>query len=149
MTRRAAATLAILLGITGCGGSGSITPATYRAKVNKLCATGNAQIEALPANSVNSIAGIERLDAIANATLRRIKTITPPSSISSAVHTWLGTLDRASSDTGQIITALRAGQTTQAATLGGQVAAVNPQSNTEAKAAGLDSCASDAIPRGS
>ena len=152
MTRRRLVTLMVAsAAIAGCGNSGSngITPTAYRTKINSLCAANNAKIDALPGNTGNSLAGLKEEDAIIVDTLAKIKAVTPPSSLSSEVNTWIGVVDQESALATQTIDALQAGSLAKAKSLATKVASLNPQDHHNATSIGLSSCAATATPHGS
>jgi hypothetical protein len=145
----AVSALAFAVAIAGCGGSSSgVTPASYRARVNNICARANAKITALPASTNNSVAGLNEQIAIAKSALTQIKAIAPPSSMSAGVRKWVGVSAQQAADADQVISALKAGKTSQAGSLAAKGAALNSPVNAEAKSLGLPSCAANPRPSG-
>ena len=87
------------IGTSGCGSSSSssgsgTSAASYRTQVNKICASANAQVKALPASTSNSIAGLQMLLSLQASTLAQIKAVSAPSSLRSQVSEWLGVVDQ-------------------------------------------------------
>lgn len=152
MTRRRAVALSIFaVVLAGCGSSSSssgVSESSYRDQVNKLCANNNAQIKALPASTANSVSGLSQINDMSQKTLSEIKSVTPPSSLSSDVNSWLGVIDQEATLANQIIAALKAGNINQAKSLASQAQSLDTQGNSKASALGLSDCAVSAQPSG-
>lgn len=150
MNYRCAAALAVIaVGIGGCGSSGSgPSPASYRASVDKICVATNAKIRAAPASDANSISGLNVLFNDAAAGVARVKAVTPPSSMSSEVRKWIGSLTRSERDARELLAAVKAGNDGQATTIEKQGSAVNAQGNADARSLGLSACAANVEPSG-
>jgi hypothetical protein len=151
-SRRVAITIAIGLAgcLAGCGGSGSaVSPANYRASVNKVCANYNAKITALPASVENTISGLTRVEGDAAAGLHQIKALKPPSSMSAGVDKWLDSLSQSYTDASEAISALKSGNDAQAKSSALAGSAQNTKNNAEARSLGLASCAANPQPSGS
>jgi len=150
MARRRAVALTILaLGLAGCASSGSragTSPATYRASVNKICAAYNAKLDALPASTANSVAGLDKLLAAAKSTLAQVKAVAPPSSMSAAVDRWLGVVAQSSANATKLVSAYKAGDKSQVESLVAKGSTLNAQANADAKSLDLASCAVNAQP---
>lgn len=148
--RRLAAVIILAACLAGCGGSSSgPSPASYRAGVNKICATYNAKITALPASAVNTISGLDELEGDASSGLRQIKALTPPSSMSTGINRWVVSLTRSETDASNAIAALRAGNDAQAKSFALAGSALNTRDNADARSLGLPSCAANPQPTGS
>jgi hypothetical protein len=154
MTRRRVAILAVLaVGLAGCGSSSSssssgISPAAYRASANKICATMNANITALPKSTASTIAGLDKLLAAGEAALAQLKAITPPSSISARVGSWLGLVTQSGSTATKLVAAAKSADKSQIQQLSAASATLNSQSNAAALSLGLPACAASAQPSG-
>lgn len=136
--------------LAGCGGSGSgPSPASYRASVNKICATYNAKITALPTGAQNTLSGLDEAEGDATTGLRQIKTMKPPSSMSSSIDRWVGSLTESETDARNALAALRTGNDAQAKSFATEGSALNTRDNAEATSLGLPSCAQDPQPSGS
>jgi hypothetical protein len=156
MTRRRVAIAgALLVGLAGCGSSGSssssssvTSAASYRASVNKLCAAYNQSVKALPKSTTGSIQGLTTLANSAQNALDQVKSVTPPSSMSSAVNKWTGTLEQSSANVSKLLAALKSGDTTQLRSLAAAGTKLSAKGNAQARALGLPSCAENATPSG-
>src|SRR5581483_3446777 len=127
---------------------GGLSPPQYRAKVNALCAANNAQIKALPAGTQNSLAGLNKEYAIALGTLHQIRAVSPPSSLSGTVKTWVGVLDQEETAVTKILNDLKTGQTAQAELAAAQAQSLVTQDDVDAKNLGLAACAASVQPGG-
>jgi hypothetical protein len=149
----AVSVVALAVGIAGCGGSSKsssgMTPASYRATVNNMCATANAEVTALPASTNESVAGLNKILVIAKTELARIKAIAPPSSMSAGVSKWVGADEQEAADVDQILGALKAGNTSQARSLDAKATQLDSQTNAQAKSLGLPGCAANPQPSAS
>ncbi len=150
---RIAVTVAVAIGLAGCGSSSSsssapITPAQYRTSVNKLCAAYNASIRALPKSTTASIAGLTTLANSAKNVLAQVKSVTPPSSLSSGVNKWTANLEQSEANVAKLLDAFKSGDTAQLRSLAAQGTKLNAQGNAQATALGLPSCAENATPGG-
>jgi hypothetical protein len=150
----ALATVTAAVGLAGCGRSSSstsssITASAWKARIDKLCATNNAQVKAVPAAEANTIARIEKLDAIATGTVNEIKAIPIPSSIQSSAQEWVNMLDQLGTKLNTMIVDLKAGKSTQGSALAAQANSLDARASARAKALGLPSCAAEAQPGGS
>jgi len=154
MNRGGVAAIAIaVIGIAGCGSSSSSTssglsPAAYRSEINKICADNNAKITALPANTSNSVPGLEKEFSIAESTLSQVKGITAPSSLRAAANSWLSTIEQESAIATKLINDLKAGKTAELQSHLGQANSLETKVNDAAKSLGLTACAVNAQPNG-
>lgn len=154
MNRRGIAAIAIaVIGIAGCGSSSSSTssglsPAAYRSEISKICAVNNAKITALPASTSSSVSGLEKEYSIAKSTLSQVKGITPPSSLSAAVNSWLTTVEQESAIATTLINDLKAGKTAELQSQLSKANSLETTDNDAAKSLGLSSCAVNAQPSG-
>ena len=154
MNRGGVAPIAIaVIGIAGCGSSSSSTssglsPAVYRSEINKICAANNARITALPANTSNSVSGLEKEFSIVESTLSQVKGITAPGSLSAAANSWLSTIERDSAIATTLINDLKAGKTAELQSQLGKATSLETKGNDAAKSLGLTSCAVNAQPSG-
>jgi hypothetical protein len=148
--RYLSAAVTVALCVAGCGGSDSGSSLTsYRASVNKICATYNAKITALPAKTASTISGLAKVEGEASAGLHQIKALTPPGSMSARVNRWVDSLKQSYTDASQAIAALRAGDVARARSFALAGAALNSRDNAEARSLGLPSCAANPQPSGS
>jgi ABC-type glycerol-3-phosphate transport system substrate-binding protein len=153
MTRRIAAIAAVAIGLAGCGSSSSsssssLTPAQYRASINKLCAAYNASVRALPKSTTASIAGLTTLANSAKNALAQIKSVTPPSSLVAGVGKWTAGLEQSEANVTKLLDAFKSGDTAQLRSVAAAGAKLNEQGNAQARALGLPSCAENATPSG-
>jgi hypothetical protein len=153
--RRMALAVALTAVLAGCGGSGSssssssgMSPATYRASINKICAAYNDSIRALPKSTTSSITGLTTLANSAKNTLAQIKSVTPPASVRNALDKWSATLEQSETNAAKLIAAFKSGNTAELRTLAAQGTKLNAQGNGQAQALGLPSCAQNATPSG-
>ena len=135
-----------------CGSSSSSTssglsPAVYRSEINKICAANNARITALPANTSNSVSGLEKEFSIVESTLSQVKGITAPGSLSAAANS-LSTIERDSAIATLLINDLKAGKTAELQSQLGKATSLETKGNDAAKSLGLTSCAVNAQPSG-
>lgn len=153
----AAVAIAVAVAVAGCGGSGSssssssssgTTATAYRASVNKLCAAYNASIQALPKSTTSSIQGLTTLANSAKNTLGQIMAVSPPSEMSHAVNKWVADLQASAANVDKLLVAFKAGKLEQLRTLAADGTKLNAQSNAQARALGLPSCAENATPSG-
>jgi hypothetical protein len=137
--------------LAGCGGSSKssgITPPFYRARVNKLCATGNAQIASMSRREAATAAGLGKIYAIGTQTFGEVKAVSVPRSMSAGVRSWLSVIQQEGTLAGQIIDDLTAGKIGALPSLVRKASALNAQGSSQAKALGLSSCAVNALPSG-
>jgi hypothetical protein len=151
--RRVAIAGALMVGLAGCGSSSSssssgTSPASYRATVNKICAAYNQSVRALPKSTTGSIQGLTTLANSAKNALAQVKSVTPPSSMSSAVDKWTAALDQQSANVSKLLDTFKSGDTTQLRAIAAEGTKLNAQANAQAKALGLPSCATNATPSG-
>lgn len=143
----------LIVALAGCGSSSSsstsgTSPASYRAAVNKLCTAYNDSVRALPKSTTGSIQGLTTLANSAKNALAQVKSVTPPSSISSAVNKWIASLDQSSANASKLLDAFRSGNTVELRSLAAEGTKLNAQGNAQARALGLPSCAQNATPSG-
>jgi hypothetical protein len=154
MTRRRIAIAgALLVGLAGCGSSSTssssgTSAASYRASVNKICAAYNQSVRALPKSTTGSIHGLTTLANSAQNALAQVKSVTPPSSMSSAVDKWTGTREQSSANVSKLLDSFKSGDTTQLRSLAAEGTKLNVKANAQAQALGLPSCAENATPSG-
>jgi hypothetical protein len=155
VTRPRIAVTGLLLAalIAGCGSSSSnsssgVSPASYKASVNKICAAYNQSIRALPKSTTASLKGLTTLANSAKNTLAQVQAVTPPASISKAVDKWTATLEQSSANVSKLLDAFKSGDTTQLRSLAAEGTKLNAQGNAQATALGLSSCAQSATPSG-
>lgn len=158
--RRVALATAVAIAVAGCGGSGSSSSSNsssssganatvaYRDSVNKLCAAYNASIRALPRSTTSSIQGLTTLANSAKNTLGQIKAVSPPTDISQGVNKWIVDLQASEANVEKLLVAFKAGKPQQLRTLAAEGTKLNAQSNAQARALGLPSCAENATPSG-
>lgn len=147
--RGSAAAAIVAIGVAGCGSSSGPTPASYRAKVDKLCTEINDQISALPASSLDTVAGIERFYAITATGTVEVGAVTAPSSIRASANTWLDSIRTEQSLADQVVGDLKSGKRAQAQALATKGSGMDTHGNAEAKALGLPACAENPQPNGS
>jgi hypothetical protein len=147
--------LALAIGLAGCGGSSSsattssgVTPASFRASVNKICAAYNDSIRALPKSTTSSIAGLTTLANSAKNALAQIKAVAPPSKMAAAVNKWTAQLEQSEANVSKLLDAFKSGDTAQLRSLAAEGTKLNAQSNAQARSLGLPSCAQNATPSG-
>lgn len=141
----------LTVALAGCGGSSSSpssSPSAYRDAVNKICAADNAKIKALPASTTNSVAGLQKLLSIELRAVSQVKALRPPSSISTQVNTWLATVSQTASNATQLLGAVQSGDKPKTQALASQAQTLNTQTNSQARALGLTSCAQNSQPSG-
>jgi hypothetical protein len=150
---RMALALALTLALAGCGGSGSssssssgVSPASYRASINKICTAYNDSIRALPKSTTSSIAGLTTLANSAKNTLAQIQAVAPPGSLGRAVNKWVAHLQQSDANVAKLLAAFKSGDTTQLRTLAAEGTKLNAQGNAQARALGLPACAQNATP---
>jgi hypothetical protein len=149
-SRRIAVVIVLAAGLAGCGGSGSgVSPANYRASVNKICADYNAKITALPASTENSISGLTQVEGDAAAGLHQIRALKPPSPMSAGVDKWLDSLSQSYTDASDAISALKSGNDARAKSSALAGSAQNTKNNAEARSLGLTNCAANPQPSNS
>lgn len=148
MTYRCAAALAIIAVCLGGCGSAGISPASYRASVNKICAAYNAKITATPASATNTISGLKEVIGEASDGLKQIKALTPPSSMRTPVGRWVGSLTQSYTDSSKAVGAIQAGNDAEAKSLATKGLTLNSTDNAEARSLGLPSCAANPQPSG-
>jgi hypothetical protein len=151
--RRVALAAVLIVALAGCGGSGStttssISPASYRATVNKICAAYNASVRALPKKTTGSIQGLTTLASSAKNALSQVRSVAPPSSMASAVAKWTALLEQSEAAVAKLLDAFRSGDTTALRAAAAQGTKLNQQANAHAQALGLPSCAENATPSG-
>ena len=155
--RRGRTALAVVLttALAGCGGSGSssssssgISPASYRASINKICAAYNDSIRALPKSTTSSLAGLTTLANSAKNTLAQIKSVTPPAALNAAVNKWAAHLQQSEDNVAKLLQAFKSGDTSQLRAIAAEGTKLNAQSNAQARGLGLLSCAQNATPGG-
>jgi hypothetical protein len=144
---------ALLIGVAACGSSSSstssgMTPAAYRASVDKICAGYNQSIRALPKSTTGSLAGLTTLANSAKNTLSQVKAVTPPASLAAAVNKWTANLEQSEANVAKLLDAFKSGDTTELRTLAAAGTKLNQQANAQATALGLPSCAENATPSG-
>jgi hypothetical protein len=154
MTRRRIAIAgALLVGLAGCGSSSSssssgTSAASYRTSVNKICAAYNQSVKALPKSTTGSIKGLTTLANSAQNALDQVKSVTPPSSMTSAVNKWTATLEQSSENVSKLLDSFKSGDTSQLQSLAAEGTKLNAKGNAQATALGLPSCAANATPSG-
>lgn len=119
--------------------------ASYRAQVNKLCASANSQIEALPASDASSIAGSQKQLSIDATTLSHIKAVPIPSSLRSAVTKWLADVEHVFALSKKVVSDLQAGDVSAAESLVAQGKATDAASHAAATSLRLPDCAKSAV----
>jgi hypothetical protein len=81
-----ASTVAVAL-VFSAAAAASTSPATYKAKVNGICAKGVAQLNAVP--TPKTPAGLypyfKKVSQLSDALLSKVKAVTPPSSLKAGV----------------------------------------------------------------
>jgi hypothetical protein len=128
------------LALAGCGGSSGPTRSQYVAKANVVCADARTQTAPLIASLKSAIGSLlsggsekplvriaTRLDAVAAATLARLRSIKQPGSDHTKIAAFLTPLTAVVADLGQLARAVAAGDTT------GALAALERQQATKAK----------------
>ena len=146
--------------LAGCGGSNSSSStataslsvaagANFANLANQICANADSQIEALPAanGDVNTATtDVQQALPIENAAIAQLRNLTPPAAQQQAFTTWISGLDRKAALTAQEVTALQAGNGSEAQVFQQQVQAIN--TNSQATSLGLPDCAKNAQPAG-
>jgi hypothetical protein len=152
---RIALAAAVTVALAGCGGSGSgsstsssLSPSSYRASVNKICAAYNDSIRALPKSTTSSVQGLTTLANSAKNALGQIQAVAAPGSLNAAVNKWVASLQQADANVAKLLDAFKSGNATQLRTIAEQGTKLNAQSNAQARALGLSSCAQNATPSG-
>jgi len=151
--RRIAIAGALLVGLAGCGSSSSssssgTSAASYRASVNKICAAYNQSVKALPKSTTGSIQGLTTLANSAQNAVDQVKSVTPPSSMTSAVNKWTATLEQSTANVSKLLDSFKSGDTTQLQSLAAEGTKLRAKANAQAQALGLPSCAENATPSG-
>jgi hypothetical protein len=146
---------AVTVALAGCGGSSSssttssgLSPASYRASINKICAAYNDGIRALPKSTTSSVAGLTTLANSAKNALGQIQAVAPPGSLNAAVSKWTNSLQASEANVGKLLDAFKSGNTTQLRTIAEAGTKLNAQANAQARSLGLTSCAQNATPSG-
>ncbi len=150
--RRIAIGAALVVGLAGCGSSSSsssqISPTAYRESVNKICAAYNASIRALPKSTTGSVAGLTTLANSAKNALAQVRSVAPPSSMTSGVNKWTALVEQSEASVNKLLAAFKSGDTTALRAAAAQGTKLNAQANAQARALGLTSCAENATPSG-
>src|SRR5581483_9777916 len=121
---RARGTVAVVVaavGVAGCGGSSGNSgsgAAAWRSAVDGICLSLNNAIAAAPASETNSLSGVRKLLATEVATVAKVKSHTPPSSLKAQVDTWTRDLDQLVAREGHALNLLTAGNTNGAKAIG-------------------------------
>jgi hypothetical protein len=141
--------------LAGCGGSSTspttsaaLSPASYRASVNKICAAYNDGVRALPKSTTSSVAGLTTLANSAKNALGQIQAVVPPGSLKTAVGKWTDSLKASEANVAKLLSAFKSGNTTQLRTIAEEGTKLNAQANAQAHSLGLTSCAQNATPSG-
>lgn len=141
--------------LAACGGSGSssssssgLSPTAYRANVDKLCAAYNNSVRALPKSTTGSIQGLTTLANSAKNALAQIKSVPVPSTLNTAVNKWFADLEQSEANVQKLLAAFKSGDTTQLRSIAAEGTKLNAQSNAQATALGIPSCAQNAQPSG-
>jgi len=152
-SRRVALAAVFVVGLAGCGGSSSsstssISPAAFRASVNKICAAYNASVRALPKSTTASLQGLTTLANSAKNALAQVRSVSPPSSMAAAVTKWTGLLEQSEASVGKLLEAFKSGDTTALRAAAAEGTKLNQRANAQAQALGLADCAQNATPSG-
>lgn len=152
-SRRVGLAAVIVLGLAGCGGSGTtttsnISPTAYRASVNKICAAYNASVRALPKSTTGSIQGLTTLANSAKNALAQIRSVAPPSSMAAGVNKWTALVEQSEASVGKLLDAFKSGDTTALRAAAAEGTKLNQRANAQAQALGLPDCAQNATPSG-
>lgn len=152
-SRRAVLVAVLLVALAGCGSSGSsssssLSPEAYRASVNKICAAYNASVRALPKSTTGTVRGLTTLANSAKNALAQVRSVTPPSSMSSRVAKWTALLEQSEGAVRNLLAAFKSGDTTALRAAAAQGTKLNQQANAQALSLGLPSCAENATPSG-
>jgi hypothetical protein len=146
---------AVTVALAGCGGSGSSTttsselsPASYRASVNKICAAYNDGIRALPKSTTSSVAGLTTLANSAKNALAQVQAVAPPGSLNNGVNKWVDSLKASEANVAKLLDAFKSGNTTQLRAIAAEGTKLNAQANAQARSLGLSNCAENATPSG-
>jgi hypothetical protein len=152
---RIALAVAVTVALAGCGGSSTssptttqLTPTSYKASVNKICAAYNDGVRALPKSTTSSIAGLTTLANSAKNALGQIQAVAPPKSLGPGVEKWVASLTASEENVAKLLNAFKSGNTTQLRTIAAEGTKLNAQANAQARALGLPSCAQNATPSG-
>jgi hypothetical protein len=152
---RVAVAAALVAGVAGCGGSGSsstsssgLSPAAYRASVNKICQAYNAGVTALPKSTTSSITGLTTLANSAKNALAQVRSVPAPAAMSASVDKWIANLEQSQANVAKLLDAFRSGDTAQLRTIAAEGTRLNAKGNAQARALGLTSCAANATPSG-
>jgi hypothetical protein len=146
-TNRLLVTAASVLALSGCGGSSTnANGARFVSQANRVCAEANSKIASLPA--INSIAellktGPRELSA-ANSAVAKLRALTPPSASKGKVRQLISGLTEETALIGEVVSATRAGNVTQAQSLAAQASARNASDHATATSLGLTECTTSA-----
>jgi hypothetical protein len=134
------------LAIAGCGSSSSNSDASFISKVNAICASGQAQANAVTQPKSNSAAEVtpflKATLPIAQSQLTSLKAITPPSDKKADYQAGLDNQDKQIALVQQAITAGDAGNASQLQQDLGQLSTLSAQGDTLATKIGVTSCVS-------
>lgn len=133
----------------GSGSSASDDATSYRARINELCASANAQIEALPASDASNVAGLRTELAIDTTTLAQVKAVSIPRSLSSEANRWLSDVEQNLALAKKAVRDLQAGNVSAAESLVAQGRSTKAAGHAAATLLGVPGCAKNPAPGGS